>query len=440
MTLKKLLKNKIVHNAGWLIGGKIINKIVAFIVSILTARFLGPDNYGLINYAGAYTAFFASVCSLGINSVIVKEFIDSPEEAGKTIGSTLILRAGSSFLSAVIIIGIVSVVDKDETLTILVTALSTIGMLFQIFDTFSYWFQAKLKSKYAVIASVIAYAGYSAYNIVLLITRKSVLWFALGTALEYILLGIVLFAAYVICKGPCLTFSCCTGKKLLRESYPFIISGLMVSVYANTDKLMLKQMMTTSTVAYYSLASSLSVAWTFVISAIIDSLYPGIVEGYQQNRDVFERRNRQLYSIVFYTCVFASIIITVFASPLINIFYGESYAPAVAPLRIIVWYTAFSFLGVARNAWIVCEKQQKYTMYLYAGAALCNVILNYILIPRWGASGAAVASLFTEICSIIILPLFIKSLRPNARLMIDAILLKDLRKKGMNYPKGASEE
>ena len=71
MGLRNISKNKVVKNAGWIIGGRLVNKLLAFLVGILTARYLGPSNYGLINYAAAYISFFASICTLGINSIIV---------------------------------------------------------------------------------------------------------------------------------------------------------------------------------------------------------------------------------------------------------------------------------------------------------------------------------------------------------------------------------
>ena len=82
MNLRGFLKNRIVKHAGWLIGGRIVHMILAFFVGLLTARYLGPGNYGLINYAASYTSFFASVCTLGINSIIIKDFVDHPDEEG----------------------------------------------------------------------------------------------------------------------------------------------------------------------------------------------------------------------------------------------------------------------------------------------------------------------------------------------------------------------
>ncbi len=426
MNLRKVISNKVVQNAGWLIGGKVLNKIIAFIVGVLTARYLGPSNYGLINYAAAYTTFFASICTLGINSIIVKNFLDYPEEQGETLGTAICMRVVSSLFSAVMITGIVFIVDHREPLTICVVALSSLSLIFQVYETINYWFQSRLMSKYPAIASNIAYVAVSVFKIILLVTGRDVRWFALSNALDYIVAAAFLFYIYRRQSGQKLKFSWSKGKQLLSKSHSFIIAGLMVSVYASTDKFMLKQQLTEASVGYYSLASSLSVTWAFVLSAIIDSLYPVIVQAFQKDYRLYEKKNRQLYAIVFYVCVAVSLIITVSANPLIAFLYGEQYLPAVEPLRIVVWYTAFSYLGVARNAWMVCENKQKYLNYLYFSAAVINVVLNAVLIPVWGASGAAAASLITQISTTTILPAAIKPLRPNVRLMVDAVFLRDV--------------
>lgn len=426
MKLSRILKNRIFKNAGWIIGGRLVNKLLAFLVSIVTARYLGPGNYGLINYAMAYITFAASLCNLGINSVIIKNFSDHPEEEGIALGTTVILRMVTSFLSAIMIVGVVAVVDKGESVTILVTVLSTIGLLFQSFDIFTKWFQSKLQSKYAAIATVVAYITVSVYKIILLVFRKSVEWFALATALEYLVMAVILLWFYKRNGGKKLGFSAIKAKQLLMASSGFIISGLMVSIYAATDKLMLKQIMDDATVGYYSLAVSLSNTWTFILQAIIDSVHPSVFQCYGKDDVQFEKKNRQLYAIVLYIALTVSLIMNLLANPLVETLYGKAFLPAAKPFRIVSWYIAFSYLGVARNAWIVCENKQKYLKYIYASSALINVLLNYILIPHWGAIGAAWASLCTQILTVVVLPAIIRPLRKNAKMMLQAALLKDV--------------
>lgn len=424
-----LKNNKVVKNAGWIIGGRLLNKLLALIVGALTARYLGPGNHGLINYAAAYTTFFASICTLGINSILVKNLMDHPDEEELTIGTAILLRSVSSALSALMIVGIVSIVDRGEPLTIAVVALSSLGLVFQVFDSLNCWFQARLESKYSALASLIAYVAVSAYKIILLVKGMSVQWFAIATAVDYLVIAIFLLIAYFAKGGKKFRFSMKKAGELLGASKSFIISGLMVSVYASTDKLMLKQMLDDTTVGYYSTAESVTNMWVFVLAAIVDSFYPTIVQAFQKEKKQFERKNRQLYAIVFYVACGVSLAISLLAKPIIQIIYGDAYIQAVQPLRVIVWYVAFSYLGVARNAWIVCENLQKYLKYLYISAGMLNVALNAVLIPLWGVSGAALASLITQVATVIVFPLFIKPLRPNVKLMLEAVCLKDFFKK-----------
>lgn len=420
-------KSKEIKNASWLIAGKIIQMILSFFISIFTARYLGPNNYGEINYGAAYVAFFTSLCTLGINAVIIKDFADNPEDTGKTIGTTLVLRIISSILSVLMIAFLVVLIDYGETETILVTVLCSVALIFQTADTFTYWFQSQYKAKVTALATLTAYIGISIYKIVLLFLKKNVLWFAFSNSVDYIVLAIFLVSAYRKHGGPKLSLSWSKGKYLLHNSYHYILSGMMVAIYGQTDKLMLKQMLDQTSVGYYSLATSINLMWVFVLQAIIDSVYPTIITYSIQDKEQFNKKNRQLYAIVIYVSILVSILFCLFGKMAIHILYGDAYLPAAGPLKIITWYTIFSYLGVARNAWIVCENKQKYLKYMYASAAIINVILNYFMIPIWGASGAAAASLITQISTSIVLPCFIKDMRENVKLMVEAFLLKGIK-------------
>ena len=425
--IKRILKNAVVKNASWLIAGRIAQMLISLVVGLLTARYLGPSNYGLINYANAYTAFFMAFCTLGINSVLVQEFINHPEQEGAAIGSTLVMRAISSFCSAGVIIGIVSILEKDEPTTIAVTALCSIGLLFNIFETFNYWFQSKLQSKVTSIVILVSYAVTALYKIILLALNKSVLWFAFSTALDYICIGILLIIAYKKYQGQRLSFSKDISKRILKKSVPFILPSLMVSIYGYADKFMLKQMLNEESIGFYSSATAICSMWTFVLTAIIDSMYPTIMESHKTDKEMFEKRNRLLYAIVFYVSVAVSLFFTVFADKIVAVLYGQAYLPAAAPLRVVTWYTAFSYLGVARNAWIVCENKQKLLKYIYIVSALSNVVLNYFFIPSMGPTGAALASLITQILTTLVVPLFFKDIRYNSVLMLEGILLRKVR-------------
>jgi len=420
------LKKKEMKNAGWIIAGKATQMVLAFAVSIFSTRYLGPDNYGLINYAEAYVAFFSAICSLGINSVIIKDFLEDPENVGKALGTTIVLRAAAGILSAVMMASFISFADAGEPVTMGVGILCSLALISQAFDTFNYWFQSRYQSKVSVIATLAAYVLTCGYKVYLLVSGKNVFWFAFSTSVDYVISGLVLYFMYRRNHGPILRFSWEKGKQLLKISYHYILSGMMVAIYGQTDKLMLKQMLNESSVGQYSLATTINSMWVFVLYAVIDSMYPTIVRLYSTDKAAFEKKNRQLYAIVIYASLTVSIGFLVFGRVLVRIVYGDAFLPAADILNVVTWYTMFSFLGVARNAWIVCENKQKYLKYMYLAAALLNVLINWLLIPRAGAMGAAAASLITQIATSLLLPMLIKDLRPNVKLIFEGLCLKDV--------------
>lgn len=281
-------------NAGWLVAGRILHMALAFLVNLLTARYLGPSNYGLVNYAALYTAFFTSFATLGLSSLLLKDFMDDPEGAGTTVGTAIAMRLLSSTLSAVSILAIVAAVDRGERLTMTVVALYSMSLIFQAFDTIQYWFQSRLESKYATIATSVGYIIVSFYKVLLLVLGKDVRWFAISNTIDYAVAAIVFLGLYKWRGGPRLHISPAKGRALLRQSGSFILCGLMVSVYNCTDRFMLKHLLDEASVGYYATATSLATVWTFVLSAIIDSITPGIMQAHRTDRAQFVRHNRQL--------------------------------------------------------------------------------------------------------------------------------------------------
>lgn len=422
--MKSSIVKKELSNAGWMIGARIIQMMFSFFISILTARYLGPDNYGLVNYGMAYVGFFTALCTLGINSIIVKELVSKPKEEGTIMGTTIFLRFFSSVLSVVLICVVVFFVDYGEQLTQKVVFLCSLSLIFQVFDTINYWFQSRYMAKVTSLSTLGAYVIVSIYKMYLLMTGKGVVWFAISTSIDYVCVAVLQILAYKKYNGAKMAFSCTMAKNLLGKSYHFILSGLMVAIYGYTDKFMLKQMLNETVVGYYSIATTISTMWVFILAAVIDSVYPTIMKLYETDYDGYKKKNKQLYAIVFYMSMFVSVLFMIFGKLIIDILYGDKYALAVTPLKIVTWYTAFSYLGVARNAWIVCENEQKYLKYMYFGAAIINIILNLLLIPQFGAAGAAFASLITQIFTSLILPALFKGMRPNTMLMLEAIFLR----------------
>ena len=426
--------SKVLKNAGWIIACRIMQAVLQLVVSMMTARYLGPSNYGVINYAASLVAFVTPIMQLGLNFIVVQEVVKGETSDGEIIGTALTMCLASAGLCILGVIAFSTLANTGEITTIVVCALYSISLLFQSFEIIQYWFQAKLLSKYASIISLVAYFGMSIYKIYILATAKSIYWFAVSNAIDYLLIGlgmIILFKCFS--KGK-LRFSRKTASRMFQKSRYYIVSALMVTVFAQTDRVMLKLMIGDSAAGLYSAAVACTGMTGFVFSAIIDSARPSIFESKNLQSVSYEHNIILLYSIIIYMALCQSIVITSCAKPIVSILYGEAYLDAVPALQIVVWYTAFSYLGSARNIWILAENKQNYLWMINLSGALMNVLLNFLSIPKWGIVGAAAASLITQIftnffVSYIIRPisynnmLILRSLNPKHCLELANILL-----------------
>jgi len=416
-----IMKNRVAKNSIWIISCKVVQSLLSLIVAMLVARFLGPSNYGVLNYAASIVAFFIPIMQLGLNSILVQEIVNQPEKEGEILGTALALSQLSAFLCIIGIFLFSAYANAGETQTIIVCFLYSILLVFHSIDMIQYWFQAKLLSKYVSLSMLGAYMLVSIYKIILLATGKSVYWFAVSNAIDYAIIALVLIIIYKRLGSQKFSFSLDRAKKLFSKSKFYIVSNMMITIFAQTDRIMLKFMNGNEAVGYYSAAVACAGMTGFVFSAIIDSARPVIFESKKNGSISFDKNVSRLYSIIIYFALMQSVIIALFSPIIIGILYGSQYSESISALRIIVWYTTFSYLGSVRNIWILAEGKHKILWVLNLSGALTNIILNLIFIPVWGINGAAFASLLTQIFTNVILGFIMKPIRYNNRLMLSGL-------------------
>lgn len=412
---------KVLKNATWIIACKIIQSLIALVIGTVSARYLGPSNYGLISYASSLVAFVLPLAQLGLRNILVEQIISHPEREGETVGTALGMSMFASLFCIVGCTAFVSLANAGERDTLLVCALYSVSLVFQMSEMIEYWYQAKLLSKYTSLVSLAAYIIVAVYKVFLLVTQKSIYWFALTNALDYLLIAVALIAFYRHLGTQKLSFSFALARELFGVGKYYIVSGMMITVFSQTDKIMIKMMLGNAENGYYSTAATCAALSSFVFSAVIDSMRPMIFSARRESHEKFEKSMSRLYSVIIYMGLCQSVVLTLLARPIVLLLYGEAYAAAVPLLQIITWYSAFSYMGSVRNIWILAEEKQKYLWIINLSGAVLNVVGNFILIPLCGAAGAAAASVATQFFTNFILCLIMKPIKPTAGLILRAL-------------------
>ncbi len=419
-------KKRVIANMSWLMGGKIVNMILSFFVSLATARYLGPSNFGSINYVAAYVSFFSSIASLGLSVIVIKEVSSGEEDDNKVIWTGILMRFLTAVVSTVAVVAFFAIAKKNDPLLVPIAALESIAILASAFDTFMYWFQGKLLGKFVSIAGVIAYLAMSLYRLYLLANGADILWFAFATSVDTLVLALVLFIFYVKENGFRPVISLPLGKKLLKQSYHYLISGLIAILYSKIDQIMLGDMLDKASVGLYSAALTIAGLWGMIPSAFIQSVSPILYKNAQTDRGMFLKRLKQSYAGIWFLNVCWSLAISLFSYWVVLLLYGAEYMGARKALIIVVWYSGISSLGSLTQVYLATENKNKYINYFALAGLVTDVVLNALLIPHFGIMGAAVATLATYCVIHIVMPLVIKDTREAAVLILQGMIFRDV--------------
>lgn len=425
--------SKFKQNLSWIFFGNIAHAVFQYLINIICARAFGTDDYGLINYAASLIAFFTSAGTLGFQAVITKFFVDDEKRAGEYLGTAILARLAFSAAAVLALQLIVSIANPGEPQLRLVVFCQSLQIVFATSDHIILWFQYKDDAKTAAIMRLAAFFVAAILRLAAIIVLDNITLYVLGTALETAFFSALLLSflrrRY---KAICFAFNKNSLISMLRISYPFICSALLATIYVQTDKVMLKGMLDNTAVGLYSVSQTLAGAIAIIPSALIDGFRPDIMRYKLSDEQMYRKRLRQLYGIVFWLCIAYCLFITAFAESIILLLYGNQYIGAVPSLSLIVWYTSFSYFGAINNVYMVAEDKAKWVQIITLIGALANIVLNYILIPEFGIVGAAGASLITQFVANFVLVYFIRPLREDFFIMIEGIALKGFVNKSNN--------
>jgi len=416
---------KIFTNFSWLFFDKVLRIFLGLFISAWVARYLGPENFGLLNYAVAIVSLASPFADMGLQSIVVRDLSQKKLNSGSILGSALVIMSFGTLLS-LISIGMYLIYGtvEDSLLRNLILIFGS-AVLFRLSEIFKYWFESQIESKYVIWIQSTVFLCISLIKVYLILNAYPIEAFAMMFLLDSFFCFLGLIFIYQKREMALLSWSVNWryARELILESWPLVLSGMVLMVQARIDQIMLGEMISKSEVGYYSVSLAIIEGLSFVPMILMSSLAPSIAKVKKISEEIYQTRLRQYYSMNFLLFLCIAIPLALLSEFIVKVLFGNSFIPAGSILTLMTLRLFFANMGVARHLFIVNNKLIKYSFFTMLAGVFVNILMNYLLIPSLKSHGALIASYLSFFTTIFLIDFFYKETSMNCRLMLSSMNL-----------------
>jgi PST family polysaccharide transporter len=316
------------------------------------------------------------------------------------LGTTFQLRILIGLASWVLALLIYGLTNSFDDRGIWIIALAGAGMIFQAADTVDLWFQGNSQSKRTVLAKISAYFISNAIRVALILFEAPLMAFAIVIALEGALTAIALHFSYK--QFPCNGMwqkHYPEAKKLLQESWPYLISGLSIMLYMRIDQIMIKSMLGERELGIYAAIIPISNLWNMIPVAICASIAPMFARKRVEGAEIFNALLVNMFRFFWALCLLVIAVTWLLSGFVVQLMYGQAYIEAIPVLNIYVLTCIPVFMGVGQGLWLLNERKSYLSPIQTVTGAVVSIITNLVCIPLWGIEGAAIAAVVAQLSS-----------------------------------------
>lgn len=411
---------KAIDNTGWIFAERVLRHGIGFVVGALTARYLGPEQYGVFNYAFAFVLVFGFLGTLGLDPVAVREMVRDPPSHQHTLGTLMLMRVvGGLVMAAVIATSVILISPSDPRVWPLILAMSVAQLLLAT-DAIDCWFQANLASHYTVVARLVSFGAVTVLRLGLIYFEAPLIAFAWANLVETSVLLAAMLMVYQRSgqRVSRLGASLACAKSLWKNGWPLFVSAGIAGASQRLDQVLLGQLSGFVNVGAYSIAVRV-IETTYILPAVIaTSIFPALIKLKAGDAREYEARMQALCSAMLWLALAIAVPLSLFSGPLVRLLVGSAYDAAVTPLAILSWMPVFVFFNVVRQRWLLAEQAVSVALAVeFAGCAL-SILLNLLLIPKYGAAGSAMAALGGALGSTVVVAPFSGTIRRSLAMLI----------------------
>jgi len=403
-------------NTGWMFFGQMFSLLVSFFIGAWLARYLGPENYGVFNYAIAFVGLFGVIAPLGIDAILSRELITYPEKSDELMGTAFVLKIIGGFIAFSLTCVAAYFLETDYLIKFIIVIFS-FNFLFAPLNVIATFFNSNVKAKNNVLVITITTVLISILKIGLILSGLGILWLSVIFLLEAFFQSFGLFIIYknngfLIKKW---IFNKSLSLNFLKKSLFLMLASAAAVIYLKIDQVMIGKMMNSANVGLYAAAVKLSDIWYFVPGMICGSLFPAIINAKKSNQELYKNRLKNLYLLMFLLSVAIALPISLLSKQLMFWIFGNDYISAASVLSIYVWAGVGVFLGTAVNQYLMSENMLRTIFILNILTMATNIVLNLYFIPLIGLNGAAIATLISYLIIPVIIIFFSEFFKKNIK-------------------------
>lgn len=391
-------KKVIAQNLFWAVLGKFINLLSGLIVGIIVARYLGPEQYGLMNYVISFVFLFQTFAIFGLDAIEIREESKQRIPVETIIGTAFYLKIilGSIFMILTIV---TSYIMEADRYTIFLVSIYSLSIVLNSFSVIKNYFTSIVQNEYIVKAEISRTVLSMIIKVILLIMQMSLTWFVFSYMLDFLMLASGYIAAYSA-KSKRISewhFDCKYAVFLLKESFPLMLTSTAVIIYQRIDQVMIGQMIDKTAVGYFSVASRLVEILIYIPMTLSQTITPILVRALERDKQEYIRKSQQFMNLSLWLSTVAAVATAILANLIITIAFGKTYTPAIIVLQIMAFKVTSVALSNTAGAMLVSEGLQKYAIFRDISGCIVCITLNYFLLPIYGIVAAAFISIISNI-------------------------------------------
>jgi PST family polysaccharide transporter len=412
----------VINNIVWQSSEKILRMALGLFVGLWLARYLGPTQFGVLNFVTAWLGMFSAIAWLGVGETAMRDMLRNREEECFVMGSSFIIRTIGSVLAISLALASAYTVGKFEREQLLALAILCIGVPFAEAPAGIWlWFASHLNIRPAVLGKNGAMIISALLKIWLILEGDGLLSVFIAVALESVLYGIFLVIAYWRQGERILAwrFDFTHALSMLVTGLPIVLSALVISLNARLDQLLLGWLGTMTDVGIYSAATRFSEIWWVVPPMIVQTLAAKYIYPKDLGSRLFENVEKIVTGLALLS-ILPCFLLMAIGSEIISLILGVQYFGASDVLVIHIWTAVFVFVDAPINQYLLAINRQSVLVLKSVLLLSLNLLLALLLIPAFGPQGAAAATLIAQALVVIILPMLHPSLRDVRNIFINA--------------------